>query len=109
MEDNPSVQKSGPRSIIGPLNIYGISALAGITGPIIFISANITASFSNPVYSFIQDSISGLALTPMGWLQTIGFLVVGLLGEVFVVGLFLVLSEPTLLELCIPLKARSTR
>lgn len=88
MEDNPSVQKSGPRSIIGPLNVYGILALAGIIGPIMFVSANITASFSNPEYSFIRDSISSLALTPMGWLQTIGFLVVGLLGEAFVVGLF---------------------
>jgi hypothetical protein len=35
----------------------------------------------------VSDSISSLALTPIGWLQTIGFLALGLLVEIFAAGL----------------------
>jgi hypothetical protein len=80
-------QNSKPRSIIGPLNIYGLLALAGVVGPIILIIANLIASFSIPDYNPIRDSISSLAWTPMGWLQSIGFLAIGLLIEVFAAGL----------------------
>jgi len=88
MEDNPSVQKSGPQSIIGPLNVYGIVALAGIMGPIVLGLADIIAAFFAPEYDLIRNSISSLVFTSVGWLQTIGFLVIGLLVEVFTVGLF---------------------
>ena len=80
-------QDSKPPSIIGPLNIYSLLALAGIIAPIVLITANLIASFSVSGYSFIYDSISSLAWTPMGWLQTISFLAAGLLIEVFIVGL----------------------
>jgi len=75
------------RPIIGPLNIFGILALAGILGPVILIIADYTAAFTAPGYSIIRDSISSLALTRMGWLQTIGFLAIGLLVEIYVAGL----------------------
>ncbi len=75
------------RSIPGPLNLYGILALAGVVGPFVLILADLTAAFSDPRYDPIRDSISSLALTPMGWVQTIGFLAIGLLVEVFVAGL----------------------
>ncbi len=77
------------RSILGPLNIYGILALAGVAGPFVLILADITAALSEPRYDLFRDSISSLALTPMGWVQTIGFLAIGLLVEVFVAGLLL--------------------
>ncbi|MFC2023034.1 hypothetical protein ACFLTL_02645, partial [Chloroflexota bacterium] len=80
-------QDSKPPSIIGPLNIYSLLALAGIIAPIVLITANLIASFSVSGYSLIHDSISSLAWTPMGWLQTISFLAAGLLIEVFVAGL----------------------
>ncbi len=80
--------KSIPRPIIGPLNIYGILALAGVAGPIVLILADLIAALSEPRYDLTRDSISSLALTPMGWVQTIGFLAIGLLVEVFVAGLF---------------------
>jgi hypothetical protein len=80
-------QNSKPRSIIGPLNIYGLLALAGVVGPIILVIANLIASFSVSDYNPIRDSISSLAWTPMGWLQSIGFITVGLLVEVFTTGL----------------------
>ena len=76
-----------PRSIIGPLNIYSFLALAGVVGPIVLITANLVATFSIPGYNPIRDSISSLAWTPIGWLQSIGFLITGLLVEVFAVGL----------------------
>ena len=73
---------------MGPLNTYSILALAGVVGPLVLIAADLTAAISQPGYSPIRDSISSLAWSPMGWLQTIGFLTVGLLVEVFVGGLF---------------------
>jgi len=62
-------------------------ALAGVVGPFVLICADLTAALSAPGYNLIRDSISSLALAPMGWLQTIGFLAVGLLTEIFVAGL----------------------
>jgi len=81
-------QNPRPRPIIGPLNIYSILALAGIVGPLVLIIADLTAAISEPNYNPILDSVSSLAWAPMGWLQTIGFLVAGLLVEVFIAGLF---------------------
>jgi hypothetical protein len=81
-------QDSKPRTIIGPLNIYGLLALAGVVGPIVLVIANLIASLSVSDYNPIRDSISSLAWTPMGWLQSIGFLAAGLLVEVFATGLF---------------------
>jgi len=75
------------RSIPGPLNVRGILALAGVVGPFVLILAELIAAFSMPGYDPIRNSISSLALTPMGWVQTIGFLAIGLLVEVFVAGL----------------------
>lgn len=77
-----------PRPILGPLNIFGILALAGMTGPLVLILADLIAAFSEPGYNPVRDSISILALTSMGWVQTIGFLVIGLLVEIFIAGLF---------------------
>lgn len=80
-------ENARPRSIIGPLNIYGVLALAGVVGPIVLIAADLVAAISAPSYNLIRDSISSLVWAPLGWLQTIGFLVIGLLVEVFVAGL----------------------
>jgi hypothetical protein len=80
-------EKSNPRFIIRLLNVYSLLALAGIVGPIVLGVADLAAGLSVPWYNPIRDSISSLALTPMGWLQTIGFLVIGLLVEVFAAGL----------------------
>lgn len=82
-------QNSKPRTILGPLSVYGVLALTGVVAPVIFIIANLTAAFLSPGYKFIRDSISSLALTPLGWVQTIAFMLMGLLIEAFVVGLIL--------------------
>jgi len=74
---------------IGPLDIHGILAAAGIVGPLVLIVLDMAAAIAQPGYNLIQDSISSLALTSMGWIQTIGFLFIGLMIEIFTAGLFL--------------------
>jgi len=74
-------------SFIKRLNIHSALALAGMAGPIVLVVTDLTAAFTNPIYSYVQNSISSLALTRLGWLQTIGFLAIGLLVEIFVAGL----------------------
>ncbi len=76
------------RSVSGRLNVNSILALAGIAGPIILIITDLTVAFSDPGYNLVRHSISSLAWARLGWVQTIGFLAIGLLVEVFVAGLF---------------------
>lgn len=75
------------RSPFSQLNVYSLFALAGIIGPIVLGIADLTAGISATQYNLFRHSISSLALTRLGWVQTIGFLVIGLLTEVFVAGL----------------------
>jgi len=70
------------------LNIHSVPALVGIVGPIIVAVGDLAASSSVPGYSLIRDSVSSLALTSIGWLQSICFLAMGLLLVIFVAGLF---------------------
>jgi hypothetical membrane protein len=76
-----------PPNIIGPLNIYGLLALAGVAGPVVFIITNMITTFSARGYDVLHNTISSLTWTPLGWLQSIGFLAVGLFLEVFAGGL----------------------
>ncbi len=78
-----------PRPIIGRLNVYSLLALAGVIGPLVLVATDVTAAYFEPGYNLVRHSISSLALTRMGWVQTIGFLAIGLMVEVFVAGLFL--------------------
>jgi MFS family permease len=70
------------------LNINSVPAIVGIVGPIVVIVGDLAASLSTPDYSPVRDSVSSLALTGIGWLQSICFLAMGLLLEIFVAGLF---------------------
>jgi MFS family permease len=70
------------------MNINSVPAIVGIVGPIVLIVGDVVASLSTPGYSLIHDSVSSLALEPIGWLQTICFLAMGLLLEIFVAGLY---------------------
>jgi hypothetical membrane protein len=70
------------------LIINSLPAVAGIVGPVVIAVGDLAASLSTSSYSIVRDSISSLALTPIGWLQSIGFLAMGLLEVILVVGLF---------------------
>ena len=69
------------------LNVHSALAFAGITGPILLIITDIVAASANPGYSVVYNSISSLALGELGWVQTVGFLAIGLLVEIFAAGL----------------------
>jgi hypothetical protein len=69
------------------MNVHSLLALAGMTGPVVLGATDISTALITPAYSLIRDSISSLALTPLGWVQTIGFLAIGLLIEIFTAGL----------------------
>ncbi len=79
--------KSNLQSIYKRLNIHSALALAGILGPLILVIADITSATCACEYSLISNSISSLALTQLGWFQTIGFLALGLFVEIFTAGL----------------------
>jgi hypothetical protein len=64
-------------------------ALCGVTGPLILVAMDLVAALTQPKYSLVHDSISALALTSIGWIQTTGFMLIGLLIEAFTAGLFL--------------------
>jgi MFS family permease len=70
------------------LGVNSVPALVAIVGATIVIVGDLTASLSVPGYSPIRDSVSSFAWTSLGWLQTICFLAMGLLLEIFVAGLF---------------------
>ncbi|MBI2858234.1 MAG: DUF998 domain-containing protein [Chloroflexi bacterium] len=79
------------RRVLGRLTISGLLALAGVAGPLILLVADTVAarSATDYHYSLIRDSISLLAWMPLGWIQTIGFLGIGLFVELFAAGLLL--------------------
>lgn len=74
-------------AIFKQMNVHSLLALAGMVGPLVLATTDFTAALANPNYNLIKDSISSLALTSLGWLQTIGFLAIGLLVEIFTAGL----------------------
>lgn len=74
-------------AFVKKLNLTSGLAVAGMAGPLVLLVTDLTAGLSSPGYSYVRDSISSLALTENGWLQTIGFLTIGLLVEIFVAGL----------------------
>jgi MFS family permease len=71
-----------------PLDINSVPAIVGIVGPVVVIVGDLAASLSIPGYSPIRDSVSSFALTSLGWLQSICFLAMGLLLQIFAAGLF---------------------
>jgi hypothetical protein len=77
-----------PKSVRKGVSINSVPAIVGIAGPIVVIVGDLAASLSIRGYSPIRDSVSSLALTSVGWMQSICFLAMGLLLEIFVAGLF---------------------
>ena len=70
------------------LSVTSVPAIVGIVGPVIIIVGDLIASLSVPSYSPIRDSVSSFAWTSLGSLQTICFLAMGLLWEIFTAGLY---------------------
>jgi hypothetical protein len=85
----PTIEIPDLRNVLGIMNAHGILALAGIVGPLILVTMDLIAAFNQPNYRLVRQSISSLALTSMGWIQTIGFMLIGLMIESFTAGLYL--------------------
>jgi hypothetical membrane protein len=88
MSESRMDQETNFRSlIVNQLDGESLLALAGIVGPLILVVCDWSAALTAKGYNIIRDSISSLAWTNLGWLQTIGFLAIGLLMEMYVAGL----------------------
>jgi uncharacterized membrane protein len=87
MKSNALTTAAGILMFYRRLNIRSALALAGIVGPLVLTAGDLYAGLATPDYNMIRHSISSLALSPIGWLQTIGFLALGLLVEIFAAGL----------------------
>jgi hypothetical protein len=82
-------QELVPQAKEGMRDVGIFLALCGATGPLILVAMDLVAALTQPKYSLVHDSISALALTSVGWIQTTGFMLIGLLIEAFTAGLFL--------------------
>jgi hypothetical protein len=82
-------QELAPQAKEGVRDVGIFLALCGATGPPIFVAMDLVAALTQPKYSLVHDSISALSLTSVGWIQTTGFMLIGLLVEAFTAGLFL--------------------
>ena len=85
----PLIKLPDRRKVFGMLDAYGILASAGIVGPLILVTLDLIAAFAEPKYSLVRQSMSSLALTSKGWIETIGFMLMGLMIESFTAGLYL--------------------
>ena len=87
--ESPYVPETAPQAKEGVRNVGIFLALCEATGPLILVAMDLVAALTQPKYSLVHDSISALALTSIGWIQTTGFMLIGLLIEAFTAGLFL--------------------
>jgi MFS family permease len=87
------------------LSVNSVPAIVGIVGPVVVIAGDLAVSLSTPGYSPIRDSVSSFALTSLGWLQTICFLAMGLLWEIFAAGLYFTIHKTRAFHLGIVLFA----
>jgi hypothetical membrane protein len=72
-----------------------IAILAGIAGPIVSWGLSVFVIAGWPGYDPIAQSISLLADAPLGWLQTLAFVLSGVLGAAFAFGLASALGVTT--------------
>jgi hypothetical membrane protein len=61
--------------------------LAGIFGPVLFITVVIVQGLLQPDYSHIAMPISALAAWPFGWLQNLNFFILAGMNAAFTIGL----------------------
>jgi hypothetical membrane protein len=61
---------------------------AGIVGPLFFVLVFTIDGFLTPGYSAMRDVVSLLELGPIGWVQSLNFILTGLLLVLFALGFF---------------------
>lgn len=82
-------QKTIYNPLFGWFKLHGFLALAGITGPLLLLGAEIIVPLSFANYSPVKDSISVLEWAGLGWIESATFILAGLLLEAFAAVLLL--------------------
>jgi hypothetical membrane protein len=67
----------------GQIRLVRGLALAGIIGPVLFVTLIVVQGFLLPDYSHVRLPISALAAWPTGWIQVLNFQIFGALTLVF--------------------------
>jgi hypothetical membrane protein len=62
-------------------------AIAGMIGPVLFITLVILHGMLQPDYNHIAMPISALAAWPAGWMQNLNFFMFGTLMAAFIIGM----------------------
>jgi hypothetical membrane protein len=79
---------SGDAGAVRSLRWLGLSAWAGIIGPVLFTATFLVQErFRVDEYNSIAEPVSALEAGPNGWIQQLNFVVFGLLTIAFAVGL----------------------
>lgn len=73
--------------------VQRLPALAGIIAPPLFAAITVVAGLVRPGYDPVRRTVSALAVGPGGWLQTAGFVLLGVLSLAFALGLARAVSE----------------
>ena len=76
-----------PGTVGTAMAMLGVSAGAGIVGPILFTVGFLAQDLLRGGYDPIMQRISDLEAGPVGWVQQVNFVVFGLLMIAFAVGL----------------------
>jgi hypothetical membrane protein len=89
MQENTSVAEAGP----GWNPVIRWLALAGVVGPILFLSVLTILGFLRPGYSPIRQAGSDLGVGPNAWILNLSFVITGLLLIAFAIGFFLGMDQ----------------
>jgi hypothetical protein len=71
-----------------PSDSHLVLTRAGVIGPIVFVVFDLLASSMRPGYNLVHGTISRLAVGPLGWLQMLNFVFVGICTILLGIGLW---------------------
>lgn len=85
----PQLREGGAADRPKRRSVIAALAAAGLAGPVIFAMVALVQSLLRPDHSLVEHPISALAAGPSGWVQSVNFLVFGLLMIAYAIGLHL--------------------
>ncbi len=85
----PQLREGGATDRPKRRSVIAALAAAGIAGPVMFAVVALVQSLLRPDHGLVEHPISALAAGPSGWVQSVNFLVFGLLMIAYAIGLHL--------------------
>ena len=85
----PQLREEGATDSPRRRSVIVALAAAGLAGPVIFAMVALVHSLLRPDHNLVEHPISALAAGPSGWVQSVNFLVFGLLMIAYAIGLHL--------------------